>query len=191
MARVDHVRRHDRGDGEGHDHDRHHIAVDLVIRQPDRGDHDRELADLGQVYGRKQAGAMAHLEEIENRHDRQPADDHEGRCGEGDLHHLQRGDADLHAERDEEEGDEEIADADRLGHDVEVVRKGGQAHPRDQRPHLSGESDHARCARQEEAPCECADQHELRRLGDRTEQKWKDVLGHEKAAGHEQGALPQ
>src|SRR5258706_3242654 len=131
MARVDHVRRHDGCDREGHDHDRHHVGVDLVIRQPDRSDDDRELAHLGEVDRRQQAGAMAHSEEIQNRHDRKPAQHDEGGYGKGNLDHLKRGYSNLHAKRDEEEGDEEVANTDRLGHDVEVVRKGGQAHSGD------------------------------------------------------------
>src|SRR5712692_6210344 len=49
VARIDHVGRHDGCDRKGHDHDRHDVSADLVIRQPDRSDDDRELAHLGQV----------------------------------------------------------------------------------------------------------------------------------------------
>src|SRR5713226_2862523 len=166
VTRVDHVGRYDGCDREGHDHDRHHVGADLVIRQPDRSDDDRELAHLGEVDRRQQTRAVAHSEEIQNRHDRKPAQHDEGGRGEGNLDHLKRGYSNLHAKRDEEEGDEEVADADRFGHDVEVVRKGGQAHSRDQRPHLARKPDHACSARQEEAPRERADQHELGRFGD-------------------------
>jgi hypothetical protein len=50
--------------------------------------------------------------------------------------HPRRGSGDLHAEGDEEEGDEEVADGDDLRDHVEVVGERGHADPGDEGAHL-------------------------------------------------------
>ena len=89
---------------------------------------------------------------------------------------LETGHRDLHAESDEEQRDEEVADAHRFRHDVEVVREGREADPGDERTHLARQANRLRDAGQEEAPREGAHQHQLGRLGHGTEKVRKDVL---------------
>ena len=147
------------------------------MRQAQRRDDDRELAHLGEVDRGHDARPQPEAQGVEDGHHDDAADDHEDRGRQRQLEHLQARDRDLHAERDEEEGDEEVADADRLGDHVDVVGKCRQAHARDQGSHLAGEPDQARRARQEEAPAKRGDKHELRRLGHHAEQVRQHVLG--------------
>ena len=49
VARVDHVGREDRSDRERDDHDGDDIGWDLLARETERRDHDRELAHLREV----------------------------------------------------------------------------------------------------------------------------------------------
>ena len=101
------------------------------------------------------------------------------------------GHRDLHAQRDEEEGHEEVADAGRLGDHVKAVGEGRKADPGDQRAHLAREPDQAGDGRQEEAPGEGADEHQLGRLGDSAEEVREQVLGDDQAGQHERRAFQQ
>ena len=178
MAEIDHVGRHDRRHSKRHDDDGEHVLVDLVQGHPQRRDHDRELAHLCQVDGGHDARPQPEPQRVEDRHDDDPADDHEDRGGQGQLEHLQARDGDLHAQCDEEKRDEEVAEADRLGDHIDVVGKRREADAGDQGTHLAREPDQAGRAGQEEAPPERGHEDEL-------------VFGEGEAPDHEHRATPQ
>ena len=69
---------------------------------------------------------------------------HQERAEEGQEQDQGRGGRDLHAQGDEEEGDEEVADVHDLRDHVEVVGEGGHAHPGHERAHLPRQAQEGR-----------------------------------------------
>ena len=160
-------------------------------RHAERRDHDRELAHLGEVDGGHDARSQPQAQRVKDRDDHDAADDHKDRGGEGKLEHRQARNRDLHAEGDEEQGHEKVADAHRLGDDVDVIRKCGKTHAGDQSPHLPRETDQAGGAGQEEAPAQRRHQHELGCFGHGPKQVRQYVFRERETADHEHRAAPQ
>src|SRR5262249_50785282 len=73
---------------------------------------------------------------------------------------------DFHAQRDEKQGDEKIADIDHLCDHVDVIREGRNANAGNERSHLSGKSQPIGGAAYQKAPGKRRDQQKLRNLGD-------------------------
>ena len=158
---------------EGGQHGQHHesergrigrLGRYMVVGDAGLDHHERELADLRQIDRRQEARAQALLHQIERREGgEQPAYDREGGNQESEPDHGQIGQRDGHAERHEEQRDEEIAQRGDLGRDIERIREGRERDARDQRPHLTRQRQPLGGLGHQEAPGERTEQDQLRR----------------------------
>ena len=140
MAVADQVRRRHRGEREHEDGNADRLLLDVLVGQADRGDHHRELAHLCEVDRRQQARPMPEPQPAQDReHDDEAARIRNADASSASPIDVHRGHRNLHAQRDEEQRHEEVAEADHFGHHVEVVGERGDADARDERPHLAGE----------------------------------------------------
>ena len=127
--RQDHKRERSRTRGPG---------LDMTRRNAGLNHHQRKLADLRQIDRRQQAGAQALLHQVKRRERRHHAADHrECRDHQREPDHRHVRDRDRHAQGDEEQRDEEIAQRRDLGGDVERIGKCRQRHAGHQRSHFT------------------------------------------------------
>ena len=125
-----------------------------------------------------------------DRHDGyQPGEEDEpgSRQSGGDHHAVREGHG--HSQGYEEQGDEEIADADDPLDHLLVVGEGGDGHPRQQRPHRPGETGQVRQAADHKNPGEGRQQYQLGRPRDIPEQDGEDVSTGGEAEAHQGRSL--
>ena len=98
----DQVGRQQRGQDHGGEHHRAHLLRDVAVPRPEGQDHERELADLGEVQRGDRARVEAVAQEGRGRHHRDHAarqhEDHDEQCLAEDVRARHRH---LQAERDE------------------------------------------------------------------------------------------
>ena len=104
------------------------------------------------------------------------------------LRHGLAGERRLHAERDEEQGHEEVPDAGDLRDDVRPVGKRRDAHASDQGAHLARQAEVLGDAADDEAPGGGRDQDQLRPARGCLEQPGEHVAAHEEREGDQHGA---
>ena len=96
-----------------------------------------------------------------------------------------RVDLQLHPERHEEQGDEEVAQAADLGDHVQAVRKRRERHAGDQRAHRDGEVGQHGHVADDQAPADRRDHDDLRTLRDELEQGRQHVPRDGQRAHHQ------
>ena len=141
VVAADGVGRTDRQKGERERDHAHGLVRDVARGLAQCQQHERKLADLAEVQRREKAHPVAETHRMQHRDDGDQAA-HDDECT--DDQHPRRDvpgrHRNAHAEADEEERDEEIAQAGDLRDDVERVRERRDHHPGDQRTHLAATS---------------------------------------------------
>ena len=147
----------------------------------DDGDHQGELAELGQIDGGEQADPVAVLEQIETGYtDRKREATRKRAAAPATINsQIMHGIGDHHPQGHKEQGDEKIPDVDDLADDIQVVGKGGDGHPGNQGAHFHGQPEITGQAAHEEAPPQGGHQDQFRQLGDLS----KNVAEHVFAQG--------
>mmetsp|Transcript_77180 Transcript_77180/g.194086 ORF Transcript_77180/g.194086 Transcript_77180/m.194086 type:complete len:230 (-) Transcript_77180:62-751(-) len=127
---ADHEGRQDGEEREGPDQDGEGVLVDVPVGHAQAADHEGELRDLGEVDRRDCAQSLPTTEQIDHREDADPTHDQHDDRDEASLPDgiYARG-RDLHAEADEEEGDEEVPDVLDLSIELRAIRECRQGDP--------------------------------------------------------------
>ena len=167
------------GHHEGREHRQHHegersrirrLRCDVAVGDAGLDHHQREFRDLREIKSRQQARAQPLLHQVERRKGGdEAAHDREGRDHQREPDHGEAGYGNGHAERDEEQRDEEVAERGDLGGDVERIGEGRERDAGDQRAHLARQRQLIRGLRDQEAPGQRAEQDQLGPPGDLVE----------------------